>query len=171
MAYYSPVQVAKVSETGLGADGLSIKAANELMPAIGEIPPALDGLLKVPPPLVGDFVLILTADSKNLYRWYIPIRAPFPTIAQDGANIQLESEGKIQMQATDLIEIGQESLEAAVKGETLKQQMTDILNEVVIHTHISAAPGVPTAPPIDAAVFTAFISLLTQYLSLKVKIQ
>ena len=167
---YLPIMVAKVTDTGLGTDGRSIKAANEIMPGVGEIPPLLDGLAKLPPPNTDDFVLIFTADAGNLYRWYMPIRQPLPSISQDGENVQIESEGKIQLQAGDLIEIGQESLEAAVKGDTLKQQMTDILNEIVIHNHIGNL-GAPGGPPIDAAVFTSFVSLLTQYLSLKVKIE
>lgn len=134
------------------------------------VKPMFEGLIQVQVPDIGDKVLVLSLDAAHRVRFYLPIRKEFELLTNNPEYTQIEaSSGKVQIAASEAIELGTESLEGVVKGEQLKTQMTNILTEIGLHFHNGSLPGVPTTPPLDAAVFTTFINLLDQFISLKVK--
>lgn len=175
---FMPLYIARVTETELGDTGRSIKAENEFIPAdAGEIAPALEGLLKLPPPKKDDLVLVLQFDSSNLYRYYLPVRASFPSLSDDSSKVQIEGEGAVEVKGGgdalfegSAIKIGEGASEPAVLGDTLKQQLSDLITQITAIT-VPGNLGIPSGPPINAAAISALSSLLTNILSGKVKVE
>lgn len=168
---YLPIYVAEVTETGLGDTGRSVKASNEFLPdTAGEISPALDGLLKMPPPEVGEKVLVLQVDSSNLYRYYIPIRSSFSELSDNSEAAQIESAGPLELDGS-AIKIGSGASEPAVLGDTLKSKLEDIINEIVaLQTIGNLGAPAPVSPSTSAAV-SAIAAQLSTILSQLVKVE
>lgn len=194
---YFPVYVAKVTSTGLGASKRNIEAETEWLPAsAGEIEPAFDGLQKLPPPKVGDYVLVLQADAGSLYRWYLPIRASFPTLSDNGPDLQIESEGKVQINAAQDMELtsdaainvvsgttlnieggsavtigGTAAIEPAVLGTQLQTWLTNLCTQIAAETVVCTAPGTPSTPIVNAPAFAALAGQLATILSTYLKVK
>ena len=167
---YLPFYVAKVTETGLGESGREIKCVSDFMPSeAGQVPPLFDGLLKVPPPVVGEFVLIFQADSTNLNRWYHPIRTEFKTLTNTSDNIQIESEGDVDIEGAS-IKLGASASEAAVLGDQLKNWLNDLVSQIVSITVLGNL-GAPTGPPINSVAIQTLAVQLANILSQKVSVE
>lgn len=165
-----PIYVAEVTETDLGDTGRNIKAANEFLPAeAGEIAPALDGLMKIPAPAVGEKVLVLQVDSTNLFRYYIPIRSSFGALSDDNSKAQFESAGDLEIEGAN-IKIGADATEHAVLGDVLKQWLTDFATQVQAITVVGNL-GAPSGPPINSAAIAALAGQLATILSTLVTVK
>jgi len=168
---YLPHYVAIVTATGLGDSGREIEAESEHMPAsAGQISPYLDGILKFPPPEVGEEVLVIQADASNLYRWYVTIRHEYSNLTEDGTKVQLEAPADLELEG-DPIKIGAMATEAAVLGNTLVDLLDQLITAMSAETHISPWLGIPTAPPVNAASYASIQALLQTALSLKIKVE
>lgn len=66
-----------------------------------------------------------------------------------------ENGHRIQLKK-DKIQIGSgSSSNPLCLGDETKKALSDILQALIAHTHVTSAPGAPTSPPINAAQFTA----------------
>lgn len=162
-----PIFVAQVTETNLGDDGRSIKAANEWI-ATDEVAPAMDGLAKMPPPAVDELVLVLQLDSTNLHQYYMPIRSAFSSLTADSSKAQIESAGDLELEGSN-IKIGSGATEPAVLGDQLNSWLTDLVTEITLVT-VSTAFG-PSSPPLNTANIAALAGELTAILSGTVKVK
>lgn len=170
MLGYLPCYVARVTETNLGDNGREIKAESQDIPAAaGQIPPFLDGLVKLPAPLVGEEVLIIQSDAATINRWYTPIRSGFNKLTDDKDKIQLESANELELEGTE-IKIGVDATEAAVLGNILVQWLTD-LNEAIQAITVNGNLGAPTGIPINAGSFSTLTSQLVNILSTKIIVE
>jgi hypothetical protein len=77
--------------------------------------------------------------------------------------------GKITLESGDVRLGGANALQPAVLGNALNRLLTQLLNQLALHTHGSAAG--PTTPPVNAVAFTGQISGLASLLSQIVKIE
>jgi hypothetical protein len=109
-------------------------------------------------------LIAIYQDANN----YIILKSNEDIQAKAGGVIGLTSTGNIELKA------GSDALEKTLLGETtktelnkLKDDLADLISKYNAHTHTSAAPGVPTAPPaVSASSVTASFSSV---LSAKVK--
>lgn len=172
------VSIAVVSETSLGDSGRAILVKNRLNSTSKRlVHPLLEGLFKMPPPEVDDLVAVFTIDAENAHRYYMPIRAEFSDLSDDSTKAQLESAGEVEIKAGprlyldgDTIELGSSSLEAAVKGDTIIDHIGQILDGLSAETHTGNI-GLPTGPPLNAAVYVAIKGILSLALSQKVSLE
>jgi hypothetical protein len=176
---YLPVYVAEVTETDLGDAGRNVKAANEFLPdTAGEIAPALDGLMKLPAPKVGEKILVMQVDSSNLHRYYIPIRSQLNQLSDTNSKVQIEGEGDVEIKGGgplfiegSEIKVGEGASEAAVLGDELKSKLTDIINEIIaLQTIGNLGAPAPVSPATSVAV-SAIAAQLASILSTKVKVE
>jgi len=161
--------IAFVKETGLGDDGRAIKIASESVPLIEDlVHPTLDGKVKFPAPAVDELVLVYDLDETGTVRFYTPIRTAFESLTDDADAIQLESNGELHLEGST-IKVGVAASESAVKGETLKGQLEDLITQIVV-IQVPTAVG-PSGPPINSAAIQALSALLVDILSGKVKVE
>ncbi|WP_437765347.1 phage baseplate assembly protein V [Sorangium sp. So ce281] len=78
-------------------------------------------------------------------------------------------DGKITLESGDVRLGGANALKPAVLGDALNRLLTQLLNQLALHTHGSAAG--PTTPPVNALAFTGQISGLASLLSQIVKLE
>ena len=69
-------------------------------------------------------------------------------VAWDGSALKLSLD-------TTEIEIGPQGIKIAKAGDSLKLILGDLFTAITTMTHLSAAPGAPTGPPINLVTFTA----------------
>lgn len=164
-----PLYAAIVKETGLGADGRSIRVVSDIMPLIPDLVyPAFDGPVKLPPPEVDEVVLVFNADSSNTIRWYLPIRTSFGTLTQDGAKLQIECANSVEIEGAT-IKIGANATESAVLGTTLGNLLQDLFSAILALT-VGTSVG-PSTTPVNASQFAAIQAQIDTIKSGKVKIE
>lgn len=157
---YIPLYVAKVTSV----EGRRIKAENGFMPAAVLIEPLLDGLIKLPAPKVGSFVLVFQVDSSNMHSWYLPIRTDFENISSDDSKTQIDSSGETVIDGSTIY-LGDEATEKAVLGDALTSALDTWFALVSAHTHPET--GGTTGPSASLASKPDLTSSLSSKVKLK----
>lgn len=98
-------------------------------------------------------------------------------IAPNG-NLTIQS-GSLELEMNSLtqkwvvkgnIEIGNNTLEKAVLGETLKTKLEELIQAITNLTVTCTAPGTPSSPPLNVAQFNQIKNTLGDILANKVKL-
>lgn len=114
------------------------------------------GTVKFPTPEKGDYVLIFNLDGRNQNRFYIPVPKD-----EKAANDDQDDSTKIIL--------GDGATEKAVLGDTLKTKLEGLIDGIIAETHPTAIG--PTGSPINVASFTAIKTVLSEILSVLVKLK
>ena len=136
------------------------------------VKPMFEGLIQVQVPDIGDKVLVLSLDAAHRVRFYLPIRKEFELLTNNPEYTQIEaSSGKVQIAASEAIELGTTGLESAILGDTLVSILETLCDALAVETHIGALPTIPTGPPLNAAQYLAVKAQLATAKSILVKLQ
>jgi len=137
-----PIYVAQVTQTGQGEFDRSVYAENDWMPAsCGVIDPLLDGLLKLPAPMVGDYIVVVEMDTSHCIRYFIPIKAELTALIPNAANIQLETTGNVELEGTQIV-LGANATDFVALASMVLSELTKIQTAINTHTHpVTSAPG------------------------------
>lgn len=132
------------------------------------VKPLFDGLIKESVPSVDDEVWVIDLHGTTTYRRYVPVDIEFNNLTDTPANTQIESATQVDIEAPTIL-LGVDAVEAAVKGDTLKTQLEDLITQIVSIT--VPTPVGFSGVPVNAAAINALSSLLVNILSGKTKVE
>jgi len=167
LTYYKAI----VKASGLGDSGRNITVSSELADWDSEVPPMLDGILKLPVPQVDDTVLVFIADNWNQIEYYLPVDYAFSSLTNSATSLQIENTvGDVEVDAATTILLGAGASEYVALAEQVKSQLDDIetaistlVSNFNAHTHVvagvtagpasvvAAVPSVPSGASYSAA--------------------
>lgn len=123
----------------------------------------------------GDAVAVLMSpgmvDGVVIGAYYNAVKQPQAAannglkISFTGAAIENDGSGKILMTAAPMeVSVKADGIRIKSGGDSLAQILSDLIDAMALETHVSAPPGSPTSPPVNAAAYTAIKTRLNLFL-------
>lgn len=154
MDNFYTIHLAEVKESQLGDSGRNIKVISALDNFNDELKPAFDGAIKLPAPLVGQKVIVLTPDITNINRLYIPVEYSLGGLSNDKDKLQIENTGGDTEVEGSTILLGKNAIDfVALASKVLTEignvntSLAALATSVMAHAH-SAPNIIPDNPPV-----------------------